>query len=120
MRRAALSISSRRNQKIDEVHTTIGAGFGNNSTEKYTIYNEGKAGNIFWTIDAGKHLQGTYKDGWGRKVISHLNAKHIDVKLGYDLGEGSDVVFNYSKYKSDYIRPDNGSNDTHDDYGTKR
>ena len=105
--------------KIDEVHTTIGAGFGNNSTEKYTIYNEGKAGNIFWTIDAGKHLQGTYKDGWGRKVISHLNAKHIDVKLGYDLGEGSDVVFNYSKYKSDYIRPDNGSNDTHDDYGTK-
>ena len=105
--------------KTDEVHTTIGAGFGNNSTEKYTIYNEGKAGNIFWTIDAGKHLQGTYKDGWGRKVISHLNAKHIDVKLGYDLGEGSDVVFNYSKYKSDYIRPDYGSNDTHDDYGTK-
>ena len=45
--------------------------------------------------------------------------KHIDVKLGYDLGEGSDVVFNYSKYKSDYIRPDNGSNDAHDDYGTK-
>ena len=105
--------------KTDEVHTTIGAGFGNNSTEKYTLYNEGKAGNIFWTIDAGKHLQGAYKDGWGRKVISHLNAKHIDVKLGYDLGEGSDVVFNYSKYKSDYIRPDNGSNDTHDDYGTK-
>lgn len=35
------------------------------------------------------------------------------------MGEGSDVVFNYSKYKSDYIRPDNGSNDTHDDYGTK-
>lgn len=105
--------------KTDEVHTTIGAGFGNNSTEKYTIYNEGKAGNIFWTIDAGKHLQGAYKDGWGRKVISHLNAKHIDVKLGYDLGEGSDIVFNYSKYKSDYIRPDNGSNDTHDDYGTK-
>lgn len=35
------------------------------------------------------------------------------------MGEGSDVVFNYSKYKSDYIRPDYGSNDTHDDYGTK-
>lgn len=33
--------------KTDEVHTTIGAGFGNNSMEKYTLYNEGKAGEIY-------------------------------------------------------------------------
>lgn len=105
--------------KTDETHTILGAGFGNNSTEKYTIYNEGKSGNLFWTIDAGKHIQGAFDDGWGRKVINQLNAKHIDLKLGYNMGEGSDVVFNYSKYKSDYVRPDNGSNDIHDDYGTK-
>ncbi len=98
--------------KQEEVHTKVGIGFGNNSTERYSIYNEGKSGNVFWTIDAGKQLQGDYNDGWGRKVINHLNAKHANVKLGYDLGSGSDIVFNYEKYKADYTRPDQNSNDT--------
>lgn len=49
------------------VHTTLKTSFGNNSTENYSFYNEGKEGKVFWTAEAGKELMGDYKDGWGAK-----------------------------------------------------
>lgn len=98
--------------KNDGVRTTLRTSFGNESREKYSLHNEGREENVFWNVDAGKELQGKYKDGWGRRVINHLNAEHYNVKLGYDLGNDSDVVFNYEKYTSDYIRPNEGTNDT--------
>lgn len=98
--------------KNDGVRTTLRTSFGNESREKYSLHNEGREENVFWNVDAGKELQGKYKDGWGRRVINHLNAEHYNVKLGYDLGNDSDVVFNYEKYTSDYIRPNYGTNDT--------
>lgn len=98
--------------KNDGVRTTLRTSFGNESREKYSLHNEGREENVFWNVDAGKELQGKYKDGWGRRVINHLNAEHYNVKLGYDLGNDSDVVFNYEKYTSDYIRPNSGTNDT--------
>ena len=97
--------------KADGVRTTLRTSFGNADKEKYTLYNEGKEGNIFWGLEAGKELQGDYKDGWGRKIINHLNAEHYNVKLGYDLGNDSNVILNYEKYKSDYTYPYNGTND---------
>lgn len=98
--------------KNDGVRTTLRTSFGNESREKYSLHNEGREENVFWNVDTGKELQGKYKDGWGRRVINHLNAEHYNVKLGYDLGNDSDVVFNYEKYTSDYIRPNFGTNDT--------
>lgn len=98
--------------KNDGVRTTLRTSFGNESREKYSLHNEGREENVFWNVDAGKELQGKYKDGWGRRVINHLNAEHYNVKLGYDLGNDSDVIFNYEKYTSDYIRPNYGTNDT--------
>lgn len=103
--------------KNDGVRTTLRTSFGNESREKYSLHNEGREENVFWNVDAGKELQGKYKDGWGRRVINHLNAEHYNVKLGYDLGNDSDVVFNYEKYTSDYIRPDYGTNDRTADLG---
>lgn len=103
--------------KENGVHTTLRTSFGDNDKEKYTLHNEGKEGKVFWNVEAGKELQGDYKDGWGRKVINHLNAEHYNVKLGYDLGNDSDVIFNYERYKSDYTRPDYGSNDKAADKG---
>lgn len=97
--------------KEDGVKTTLRTSFGDNSKEKYTLYNAGKEGNVFWSVEAGKELQGNYKDGWGRKVINHLNAEHYNAKLGYDLGNDSSVVVNYEKYKADYTLPNNGSTD---------
>ena len=97
--------------KEDGVNTTLRTSFGDNSKEKYTLYNTGKEGNVFWSVEAGKELAGDYKDGWGRKVINHLNAEHYNVKLGYDLGNDSDIVVNYEKYKTDYTMPSSGSND---------
>lgn len=97
--------------KEDGVKTTLRTSFGDNSKEKYTLYNAGKEGNVFWSVEAGKELQGNYEDGWGRKVINHLNAKHYNAKLGYDLGNDSSVVVNYEKYKADYTLPNNGSTD---------
>lgn len=105
--------------KENGVHTTLRTSFGDNNKEKYTLYNEGKEGQFFWTVEAGKELQGNYKDGWGKKVTNHLNAEHYNVKLGYDLGNDSDIVLNYAKYKSDYTRPDKGSNDIAADKGKK-
>ena len=105
--------------KENGVRTTLRTSFGDNDKEKYTLYNEGKEGQVFWTVEAGKELQGDYKDGWGRKVINHLNAEHYNVKLGYDLGNDSNVVLNYEKYKSDYTMPDKGSFDTTPDAGKK-
>lgn len=85
----------------NDVHTTLKTSFGNNSTENYSFYNEGKEGKVFWTAEAGKEIMGDYEDGWGRKVINHFNSEHYKVKLGYDLGNDSDISFNYEKYKSD-------------------
>ena len=95
--------------KADGVRTTLRTSFGNADKEKYNIYNEGKKGQFFWNVEAGKELQGDYKDGWGNKLDNHLNAEHYNVKLGYNLGNDSDILFNYEKYKADYIRPDQGS-----------
>lgn len=97
--------------KEDGVKTTLRTSFGDNSKEKYTLYNTGKEGNVFWSVEAGKELQGNYEDGWSRNVINHLNAKHYNAKLGYDLGNDSSVVVNYEKYKADYTSPANGSID---------
>ena len=97
--------------KEDGVKTTLRTSFGDKSKEKYTLYNTGKEGNVFWSIEAGKELGGTFKDGWGRKIINHLNAEHYNAKLGYDLGNDSNIVVNYEKYKTDYTKPSYGSND---------
>lgn len=97
--------------KEDGVKTTLRTSFGDNSKEKYTLYNAGKEGNVFWSVEAGKELGGTFKDGWSRKIINHLNAEHYNAKLGYDLGNDSDIVVNYEKYKTDYTKPSYGSND---------
>ena len=104
--------------KEDGVRTTLRTSFGNADKEKYTLYNEGKEGQVFWNVEAGKELMGDYKDGWGRKVVNHLNAEHYNVKLGYDLGNDSDIVFNYEKYKSDYTRP-NGNGGSLDSIAAK-
>ena len=105
--------------KEDGVKTTLRTSFGDNSKEKCTLYNAGKEGNVFWSVEAGKELQGNYEDGWGRKVINHLNAEHYNVKLGYDLGNDSDITLNYEKYKADYTRPDQGSTSIVSDKGKK-
>lgn len=105
--------------KEDGVNTTLRTSFGDNSKEKYTLYNTGKEGNVFWSIEAGKELQGNYEDGWSRNVINHLNAEHYNVKLGYDLGNDSDITLNYEKYKADYTRPDYGSTSIVSDKGKK-
>lgn len=105
--------------KEDGVKTTLRTSFGDNSKEKYTLYNTGKEGNVFWSVEAGKELAGDYKDGWGRKVINHLNAEHYNVKLGYDLSNDSDITLNYEKYKADYTRPDYGSTSIVSDKGKK-
>ncbi len=97
--------------KEDGVKTTLRTSFGTASKEKYNLYNEGKEGQFFWNVEAGKELQGDFKDGWGRKVINHLNAEHYNAKLGYDLGNDSSIIVNYDKYKSNYSKPSYGSND---------
>lgn len=105
--------------KENGVHTTLRTSFGDNDKEKYTLYNEGKEGQVFWNVEAGKELQGNYKDGWGRKIVNHLNAEHYNVKLGYDLGDNSNVVFNYEKYKADYTRPSDYGQDKNISKGKK-
>lgn len=94
-----------KNAKENGIKTTLRTSFGDNSKEKYSIHNAGREDKIFWNVEAGKELQGNYEDGWGRNVINHLNAEHYNVKLGYDLNEDSNVIFNYEKYKADYTRP---------------
>lgn len=105
--------------KENGVHTTLRASVGNFGKENYNFYNEGREGNLFWTVEAGKELLHQYKDGWGRRVVNHLNADHYNVKLGYDLGNDSDLVFHYEKYTSDYTMPNMGTNDKTPSAGTK-
>lgn len=105
--------------KEDKVETTLTTSFGNNAQRNYNLYNEGKQGNVFWTVEAGHEGSGDYKDGWGRKVISDLSADRYNVKLGYDLGNESDVSLSYSKSNIDYTRPNAGTNDTARDKGKK-
>lgn len=105
--------------KENGVHTTLRASVGNFGRENYNFYNEGREGNLFWTVEAGKELLHQYKDGWGRRVVNHLNADHYNVKMGYDLGNDSDLVFHYEKYSSDYTMPYRGTNDPTPSAGTK-
>ena len=105
--------------KENGVHTTLLASVGNFGRENYNFYNEGREGNLFWTVEAGKELLHQYKDGWGRRVVNHLNADHYNMKMGYDLGNDSDLVFHYEKYSSDYTMPYRGTNDPTPSAGTK-
>lgn len=105
--------------KENKVSTTLRASVGNFGRENYTFYNEGRQDNFFWTLEAGKELMGKYKDGWGRRVVNHLNADHYNVKFGYDLGNDSNLVFRYEKYKSNYIMPNTGTNDSTESHGKK-
>lgn len=105
--------------KENGVKTTLRTSFGDNRKEKYSIHNAGREDKIFWNVEAGKELQGNYEDGWGRNVINHLNAEHYNVKLGYDLSEDSNVVFNYEKYKADYTRPAENGLDKNSSKGKK-
>ena len=102
-----------------QVHTKLDLSRASYNGEKYGIYNEGSSNGFFWTVDAHKELQGTYKDGWDRHTINHLNAKSISTKFGYDFGNDSNLVFNYEKYKLDYTRPDGGTTSTQADHGKK-
>ena len=108
-----------KNAKENGIKTTLRTSFGDNSKEKYSIHNAGREDKIFWNVDAGKELQGNYEDGWGRNIINHLNAEHYNVKLGYDLSEDSNVVFNYEKYKADYTRPAENGLDKNNSKGKK-
>ena len=108
-----------KNAKENGIKTTLRTSFGDNSKEKYSIHNAGREDKIFWNVEAGKELQGNYEDGWGRNIINHLNAEHYNVKLGYDLSEGSNVVFNYEKYKADYTRPAENGLDKNSSKGKK-
>lgn len=108
-----------KNAKENGIKTTLRTSFGDNSKEKYSIHNAGREDKIFWNVEAGKELQGNYEDGWGRNVINHLNAEHYNVKLGYDLSEDSNVVFNYEKYKADYTRPAENGLDKNSSKGKK-
>lgn len=105
--------------KENGAHTTLRASVGNFGKENYNFYNEGREGNLFWTVEAGRELLHQYKDGWGRRIVNHLNANHYNVKLGYDLGNDSDLVFHYEKYTSDYTMPNMGTNDKTPSAGTK-
>lgn len=106
--------------KENKVESTFTTSFGNNAQRNFDLYNEGKQDNVFWTVEASHEGSGDYKDGWGRKVISDVSADRYNVKLGYDLGNDSDIVLNYSKSDIDYDRPDYGSNDTKRDKGNKK
>lgn len=99
--------------------TKVGASFGSYDGEKYNLYHEGAKNGFFWTVDAHKQLQGDFKDGWGRNVVNHLNAKSYAVKFGKDLGNDSSIALNYQKYKSNYTTPAGGSLDTTRTYGKK-
>lgn len=104
----------------NKVDSTLTTSFGNNAQRNFSLYNQGKQGNIFWTVEAGHEGSGDYKDGWGRKVVSHLSSDQYNVKLGYDLGNDSNIIFNYSKIDTDYTRPNYGSNDPRRVEGTKK
>ncbi len=104
----------------DTVRTKLTLSGGSYDSENYRIYNEGRTKDgFFWTVGAQKELQGDYKDGWGRHVINHLNAESWNVKAGQDFGDDSSLVFQYSRYKADYTRPDYGTNDKTADVGKK-
>lgn len=104
----------------DTVRTKLTLSGGSYDSENYRIYNEGRTKDgFFWTVGAQKELQGDYKDGWGRHVINHLNAESWNVKAGQDFGDDSSLVFQYSRYKADYTRPDQGTIDTLADKGKK-
>ena len=89
--------------------TAIGTSFASYDGEKYNISNSGAENGFFWNIGAQKQIQGDFKDGWGRNIVNHLNAYAYNVKFGKDLGNNSDIVFQYRKYKANFISPDTGS-----------
>lgn len=46
-----------------QIHTKLDISRASYNGEKYGIYNEGNSNGFFWSVDARKELQGTYKDG---------------------------------------------------------
>ena len=89
-----------------KIKTSLTFSAGSYNGAKYSLYNEGNKDGYFWSVEAQKELQGDYKDAHDHKVINDLDAKSYQFKFGKDLGNDSSVALYYSKYKSDYQRPD--------------
>lgn len=90
------------------VKTTISAIGGSYDKQTYKLMNRGNIDGLYWMVSAQKNKMGDFKDGRGNKIIHEVDSEAYNVSVGKKFGENSDVSFNYSKYRSDYDRPNNG------------
>lgn len=102
------------------VATKVSAAVGSYDKTVFNVYNQGMTDSgFYWTVSGQKEDMKDYKDGYHNKIVNRVDAQTYGVKLGQKFGEKADVNVSYSKYKNDYVRPDNGSADKTKDYGKK-
>lgn len=103
----------------DGVKTDISTSMGSYGKKQYNVSNAGQANGYYWSLDAQKRRMGNYKDGKGNTVVNDINSEALNFKLGKKINDKADIVIDLQKYKSEYQRPDIGSNDSTVDYGKK-
>ncbi|MFT3960484.1 TonB-dependent receptor plug domain-containing protein [Propionivibrio sp.] len=91
-----------------QVSTTVGYSGGSYGFEQYNFRHAGSKDGFYWAISGQKRASDDYKDGDGKKIPENVKDKTWGLKLGKKFDDGvSFVELDYSRYLSDYMRPDN-------------
>lgn len=92
----------------DQISTTVGYTGGSYGLSQYNLRHSGSKDGFYWALSGQKRASDDYKDGHGNTIPEDLSDKTWAIKLGKKFDDGvSSVEAEYSRYLSDYMRPDN-------------
>lgn len=116
-----INIITRRAEE-GRIDTTLGYTGGSYGLEQTNLRHAGSAQGFYWSIAAQKRSSGDYEDGSGKTIPESIDSTSFDAQLGKKFADGvSSVEVNYSRFDSDYMRPNNlGSRDFRPAYGEKK
>ena len=91
----------------DQFSTTVGYTGGSYGLSQYNLRHSGSKEGFYWAFSGQKRASDDYKDGDGNTIPEDLSDKTWSLKLGKKFNDGvSSLELDYSRYKSDYMRPD--------------
>lgn len=95
-----------RKPKEGYVSTKIGITAGNYEKKTFDLYHQGmSAKGLYWSFGGQRDKINDYKDGDGNRTIGEVDSKSFNVKIGQKFDDKADINLSYTRYKSDYARP---------------
>jgi vitamin B12 transporter len=106
----------------DQISTSLGYSMGSYHREQYNFRHAGSKNGFYWAITGQKRNVSDYRighhgmripDGINKKIPEDVRDKTWGLKLGRKFADGvSSLELDYSRYLSDYMRPEDPNKGT--------